>query len=224
MKAQRHKKIKSMFLKLKIAGDFLEPCKIIVDGNFAKVCLDIGFSLHKFSTILNSKIKLFNTPCLLRELEIMGEDFQYVLNLLKNLDSYQCKHGKSPLTAFDCIKSLLENNNSRKLTIMSQDLLVHKLVLDIFPLPVIYFKQGNVLSILLPPQKYINKFENINNDMEDELTQENKKEIKKIKIDKIIIEKKINLKNLQKERNRLSLKIKKKALNPNPLSVKKRKI
>ena len=223
MNAKRTKKNKLELNKILKAGNFPSKIKMIIDGNFAKICADIGFHYKRLENNLDCQIYFFTTHCVIKELLLFGEDFEYIVKYLKKIPEFNCGHKKHPLNASDCINSLIGFENSRRLAILTQDSEIHKKIESVFPLPIIYFKKGNILKVLKTPEKFYKQL-TIDKQEEDGISKAQKEELAKIRQQLEDKRKKECRENLRKERSKLAIKKTKKAKGPNPLSLKKKKL
>ncbi len=223
MKSQRHKKIRNNYLFYAMNFDFKEPQKILIDGNFLKTSCDIQYSvLQRLNSIFDIKVYLNITPCIIRELELFGPSFASVLELARKVRLYQCAHARCPINATDCIKSLIEDSNPRRFVVATQDAEIHELAKRVVPLPVLHFKNGNILKMI-----------DVSNDAKEEaarLEREKNRtsrheldEVRKIRAEEAERRRKIEKEKLKRDRERLSIKVEAKAKGPNPLSCKSKR-
>lgn len=59
---------------------FYEPYEVLLDGNFIKLIVERGQPfVHKLEELLNGKVFSKVTECIIRELQLLGERFRFVL-------------------------------------------------------------------------------------------------------------------------------------------------
>jgi U3 small nucleolar RNA-associated protein 23 len=60
--------------------EFHEPYELLLDGNFLKLIVERGQPfVHKLEIILNGKVFAHVTECIIRELQLLGDRFKFVL-------------------------------------------------------------------------------------------------------------------------------------------------
>ncbi len=223
MKSQRHKKIRNYYKFYAINFDFIEPQKVLIDGNFLKHAIDIRYDvLTKLKAIVDVKVYMNITPCIIKELELIGEPFKKVLDLAKRIRLYNCGHYKSCINATDCIKSLINDGNPRKFVVATQDSEIHELAETVIPLPVLHFQNGNILKMLEISQAAKDVARRLELEKQRMGTTECD-DIKKLKAEEIERLKKIRKEKMRRERQQLAIKVLPKAKGPNPLSCKKKR-
>lgn len=68
----------------RINFDFHDPYKFLLDGNFIKLILEREVDFKKrLENAITGKIKFYVPSCLIRELELLGNDFKLVLDKAK---------------------------------------------------------------------------------------------------------------------------------------------
>ena len=222
MKSQRHKKIRSSYKFFSVNFDFKEPQKILIDGNFLKNAVDIRYDvLYKLKAVLDIKIYMNITPCIIKELELIGEPFKKVLDLARKIRLYNCGHHNSCINATDCIKSLIKDGNPRRFVVATQDSDIHELAQTIIPLPILYFQNGNILKMLDINQPTKDEAKRLELEKQ-RMANTEFEEIKKLKAEEFEKLKKIRKERLRREREKLGIKVLPKAKGPNPLSCKKK--
>ena len=93
MQAKRHKNIRKVFEIYSRTFDFPKEVKVLVDPNFVKISQDLGFNvLDKLEKIIGSKITLWTTPCLIKELKKIGTPLQQCFLTCQALRTSDCTH------------------------------------------------------------------------------------------------------------------------------------
>lgn len=224
MKSQRHKKIRSTYKFFSVNFEFREPQKILVDGNFLKNAVDIRYDvLYKLKAVLDIKVYMNITPCIIKELELIGEPFQKVLDAARKIRLYNCGHHNNCINATECIKSLVGDGNSRKFIVATQDSEVHELANTVIPLPILYFQNGNILKMLEVSKATRDEARRLEL-KKQRLVSTEYEEVKRMKAEDLERMKKIRKERMRREREKLGIKVEPKAKGPNPLSCKKKSV
>ena len=114
MKIKKSKHIKRWLNYYRIYFDFHYPYKILIDGNFLKLCIDKEFILkEKLSKWLKGEIVFYVTSCVIQELNALPEQYKYIFYEAKKLVKIKCGHivGVSPS---ECFCELIGKKNEEK--------------------------------------------------------------------------------------------------------------
>ena len=206
---------------------FNPPFKIIIDGNFISISLkkkfDIKTSLEKF---LNEKVRLIIPSCIFKELQLIEDKIPGILKLISQYKIEECNHNQlDPIT---CIRNYIEKKNHDKYFVATQDDFLRKQLRKIPGVPLIFFDQNMLLIDKLSPSSLeaSEKRENLKEapqKKEQKILNEKKNEVKDFLIQEFKNSAYYKRKSEEYKLNKLMGKIKKKANGPNPLSVKKKK-
>ena len=215
-------KISSVTEYFRVNFNFHEPYEVILDGNFTKLLVERNPPfLKRLEQILNGKVFPKVTDCVLNELQILGDQFKYVLAEAKKQQIIRCRHifGTSPR---QCISDLIGPDNSKKYMVCSQDIELRRVVRELMNVPIFYF--GPDQRITMEDVNKRNK-EVLKEQTKDKLKPQ-EYEYKHIKAQKEE-EDKESKERLQREMLKVAgeqgLKLPgKKARAPNPLSMKKK--
>lgn len=116
-----------------------QPYQLLLDGNFIKLVVEKELDLKKrLENALKAKVILRTTNCIMRELELLGEQFKLVLEQARQLKNIHCKHPIEQ-SADRCILEQVGNSNERQLFVCSQDLELRRRVRDLENVPIMYF-------------------------------------------------------------------------------------
>lgn len=206
---------------------FNPPFKIIIDGNFISISLkkkfDIKTSLEKF---LNEKVRLIIPSCIFKELQLIEDKIPGILKLISQYKIEECNHNQlDPIT---CIRNYIGKKNRDKYFVATQDDFLRKQLRKIPGVPLIFFDQNMLLIDKLSPSSLeaSEKRENLKEapqKKEQKILKEKKNEVKDFLIQEFKNSAYYKRKSEEYKLNKLMGKIKKKANGPNPLSVKKKK-
>lgn len=78
MQAKRQKRIKHIFDEYNKLINFTEPITCILDGNFIKRAIDVGFDFDSIEKSLKRKVVFKVTECIIKELEKLKNHVGYV--------------------------------------------------------------------------------------------------------------------------------------------------
>ena len=206
---------------------FNPPFKIIIDGNFISISLkkkfDIKTSLEKF---LNEKVRLIIPSCIFKELQLIEDKIPGILKLISQYKIEECNHNQiDPIT---CIRNYIGKKNHDKYFVATQDDFLRKQLRKIPGVPLIFFDQNMLLIDKLSPSSLeaSEKRENLKEapqKKEQKILKEKKNEVKDFLIQEFKNSAYYKRKSEEYKLNKLMGKIRKKANGPNPLSVKKKK-
>lgn len=206
---------------------FNPPFKIIIDGNFISISLkkkfDIKTSLEKF---LNEKVRLIIPSCIFKELQLIEDKIPGILKLISQYKIEECNHNQiDPIT---CIRNYIGKKNRDKYFVATQDDFLRKQLRKIPGVPLIFFDQNMLLIDKLSPSSLeaSEKRENLKEapqKKEQKILNEKKNEVKDFLIQEFKNSAYYKRKSEEYKLNKLMGKIRKKANGPNPLSVKKKK-
>lgn len=200
MKLKRAKNNKKTMNIYKNAFKFRLPFQIILDGNFFKETVKMNSSLESvLDKLLGGKVKIFTTSCVYKELKSLK-----LFHLLQNYKSFErkfCSHSKTEtdVSGAECIKSIIGTENKLKFGVATQDKKLRRELAQVPGVPLIYINRS--VYILEPPSaktlEYVEK-------KEDEKVYSSSAKV------------------AQEQKAKSGKKLKRKE--PNPLSVKKKKV
>lgn len=146
MKVKRRKQAKHLLSAYRNFFGFREPYRIVIDGTFCKMSVQYNVAIREsLERYLQSDIQCFTTRCVLKELEMLGETMYTARIVAQRFQTFSCNHRKKPVSAQNCLKSLLENSNSNKVFIATQDYELTKYANQIPGVPVLYLHQNNII-------------------------------------------------------------------------------
>ena len=206
---------------------FIPPFKIIIDGNFIAISLqkkiDMKTSLEK---LLNDKVRLIIPRCIFKEIQLIEEKIPGILSTINQYKIEECEHNQ--IDPISCIRNYIGKKNHDKYFVATQDDFLRKQLRQIPGVPLIFFGQNMLLIDKLSAASLYasERRENLKEapqKKEQKILKEKKNEIKEFLIEEFKNSKYYKRKREEYKLNKLMGKIRKKAKAPNPLSVKKKK-
>ena len=196
---------------------FSPPFKIIIDGNF------IAISLQKK---INMKTSLIIPSCIFKEIQLIEEKIPGILSIINQYKIEECKHNQ--MDPISCIRNYIGKKNYDKYFVATQDDFLRNQLRKIPGVPLIFFGQNMLLIDKLSPASLIasERRENLKEapqKKEQKILNEKKNEVKEFLIEEFKNSKYYKRKSEEYKLNKLMGKIRKKAKGPNPLSRKKKK-
>ncbi|KAJ3189287.1 Small subunit processome component [Gaertneriomyces sp. JEL0708] len=183
---------------------FRQPYQVIVDGNFVAVSQKMKTPVtESLPKVLQGPCRPMTTACVLTELRSLGHDFRPAYHEASNLEIRRCPHAKHPVSATDCISSIIGEGNQHRYCVATQDTALRSALRRIAGTPLLYVSKS--VLILEPPSTAT---EEKVQEMELQKTLPQKFEVSVLKKPVEAVEPPI---------------VKKKPKAPNPLSVKKPK-
>lgn len=220
MKSKRHKQIRSNFRFYELHFGFKAPQKVLVDGNFLKVCTDIGFDYYgRIHGIIGCKLEFWTSECVQRELRELGPALEKVHQASFRLKRFRCQHSGLGLSAGQCLKSLVGRENEARYVVATQDPDLWSLFGKATNVPILYF-QHSVLK-MKEPSTAARKAVETENEQRLQLTEHERKAITELKKEEQERQRKIHKERLKSQRDKLCIKARRPAKGPNPLSCKR---
>lgn len=212
MKIQRYKRVRRYLNFYKHHFSIDKPYKIVVDGTFCKAALDNKINLREqLSIYFDGEINFFTTPCVLKELQLLGTDVYGALAIAKGYKKINCKH-KKPLSGAECLLKIASKNKERKFFFATQDPLLTENIRDtIVGCPILFINYHTVL--LEGPSKISLAAAAGNSEEKLNLDDVHRKNLSELKKNFNVVD---DATNEPKKIKRRKLK------GPNPLSVKKK--
>jgi rRNA-processing protein FCF1 len=82
--------------------------------------LDNFFEFSNIEKILGKKESLMVTPCMLKELELIGQPLKFVLDKAKTFKVFKCNHQESQGAKL-CLRDLIGFENENNFVVFTQD-------------------------------------------------------------------------------------------------------
>ncbi|XP_074542291.1 rRNA-processing protein UTP23 homolog [Halichoeres trimaculatus] len=209
MKIKRQKQAKKTISFYKFNFNFREPFQILIDGTFCQAALKNKIQIkEQMPKYLMGEIQLCTTNCALKELETLGKELYGAKIILQRFQVRKCAHFKSPVSASECLLSMLEETNPHHYFVATQDHTVTTGLKKIPGVPLLYIIL-NTIVLDKPSQTSLDHVQAVQlGQMVSPAQQESLHSLKKEQ-------------GITKDRERRGKKRKKS--NPNPLSCLKKK-
>jgi U3 small nucleolar RNA-associated protein 23 len=146
MKVKRYKKVGRYLAFYKNHFGFKAPFLILIDGTFCQMALKFKINLaDQMPRYLQDKVKMLTTVCVVTETEKLGPALYGAQKIVKQFDTLSCGHEKNPISAADCLLSLIERDNNRgHYLLATQDSALTSKVRRLPGSPVIYLKHNAI--------------------------------------------------------------------------------
>ncbi len=206
---------------------FSPPFKIIIDGNFIAISLQKKINMKtSLEKLLNEKVRLIIPSCIFKEIQLIEEKIPGILSIINQYKIEECKHNQ--MDPISCIRNYIGKKNYDKYFVATQDDFLRNQLRKIPGVPLIFFGQNMLLIDKLSPASLIasERRENLKEapqKKEQKILNEKKNEVKEFLIEEFKNSKYYKRKSEEYKLNKLMGKIRKKAKGPNPLSRKKKK-
>ncbi|XP_041758923.1 rRNA-processing protein UTP23 homolog [Coregonus clupeaformis] len=121
MKIRRQKQAKKTINFYKHNFSFREPFQILIDGTFCQAALKNKIQIkEQMPKYLMGEVQLCTTNCALKELESLKDLYGAKL-ILQRYQVRNCKHFKNPVSASECLLSMMEGTNPHHYIVATQD-------------------------------------------------------------------------------------------------------
>jgi len=176
--------------------------------------------------LLNDKVRLIIPRCIFKEIQLIEEKIPGILSTINQYKIEECEHNQ--IDPISCIRNYIGKKNHDKYFVATQDDFLRKQLRQIPGVPLIFFGQNMLLIDKLSAASLYasERRENLKEapqKKEQKILKEKKNEIKEFLIEEFKNSKYYKRKREEYKLNKLMGKIRKKAKAPNPLSVKKKK-
>lgn len=139
MKIKRQKQAKKTISFYKFNFNFREPFQILIDGTFCQAALKNKIQIkEQMPKYLMGEVQLCTTNCALKELETLGKELYGAKIILQRFQVRRCAHFKSPVSASECLLSMLEETNPHHYFVATQDRTVTAGLKKIPGVPLLY--------------------------------------------------------------------------------------
>jgi U3 small nucleolar RNA-associated protein 23 len=204
MRVKRIKQYKKLMSVYQNVFGFREPFQILIDGTVILAGHRFKMNLDELlPRLISSKAKILYTTCIMKELEsIEAEGIKTAVHFArKRFQWRKCDHKDDPVSAKECVQSMVGEKNQHKFIVATQDAELRSILRRTPAVPLIYIK--NSVCIMEP------------------LSGSTGEAVNKIEIAKTKPE---VFENIPKEGQEVEVKKKRKIKEPNPLSrMKKQK-
>ncbi|KAM9494091.1 rRNA-processing protein UTP23 homolog [Clarias gariepinus] len=138
MKIKRQKHAKKTISFYKYNFGFREPFQILIDGTFCQAALKNKIQIkEQLPKYFMGEVQLCTTKCALKELETLSKDLYGAKLILQRFQVRNCRH-KEPVSASQCLLSMLGEKNPHHYFIATQDRELTTALMEIPGVPLIY--------------------------------------------------------------------------------------
>jgi len=143
MKGKRHKKVeKHMDFYERVFG-FHKPYQILIDGTFCQASLQNKVNIREqLPSFFGCETKLLTTQCVILETERFGKHTFGAMIIAKTFGIHKCGHEGSPVSATNCLVSMLEKENPNRYVIASQDPDLRKAARAVKGTPILFLNRS----------------------------------------------------------------------------------
>lgn len=213
MKIKRQKQAKKTISFYKFNFSFREPFQILIDGTFCQAALKNKIQIkEQMPKYLMGEVQLCTTNCALKELETLGKELYGARIILQRFQVRRCAHFKSPVSASECLLSMLEETNPHHYFVATQDHTVTSGLKKIPGVPLLYIIL-NTIVLDKPSQTSLDHVQAVQ--LGELVSPAQQQSIRSLKEEQGI--------GARKDGERRGKKRKRKQSNPNPLSCLKKK-
>ena len=161
MKIKRQKQVRRFLHIYKSIYRYREPYLVLADGTFCQAAVTCKLEARKrLSVYLGAATQCCTTKCILSELELLGKGMFDARMLAQRFQLRDCKH-KKPVTASECILSLVLNKNKTKYFVATQDSSLTKQIRAEPGIPLLYLHKS-VLVLEKPSDATLNNVKLLN--------------------------------------------------------------
>mmetsp|Transcript_10429 Transcript_10429/g.36409 ORF Transcript_10429/g.36409 Transcript_10429/m.36409 type:complete len:309 (-) Transcript_10429:65-991(-) len=143
LRQKQHRKILRFY---RMMYNVSPPFKVLLDGNFIHIGLRTSAEIKRLlPSLLQERpdvVRLFVTPCILNELRSLGAEFGDTLAEARTFRVARCGHGDDPVSAAECIASLIGTKNKEHFFVASQDGLLRSRLRAVAGTPIILLSQS----------------------------------------------------------------------------------
>ncbi|CAG9467158.1 unnamed protein product [Pedinophyceae sp. YPF-701] len=153
MRRKKHKSMRRIVRYYQVTHGFRTPFKVLLDGNFVHAvesAQHLGAPQAHVEKLLGATCKLFVTRCVMNELRAMGKEFAGTTAAARKLALAHCDHESAPLSAADCILSMVGSGNRDHFWVATQDRKVRKRLAEVPGAPAM-FLTVNGFMLEAPP-------------------------------------------------------------------------
>jgi U3 small nucleolar RNA-associated protein 23 len=156
MKLKRYKKVRKLLHYYELNHSYKPPYNLVCDAEFLQAAKEgkimLKEQLPKF--LQEENTHLYVTKCIIQHIREQGKSFGAALFIANTLELLPCSHdnNKKHVKQYDCIKSLLSNNNENKYLVAAQTLDLRSYARSERNIPILFIR-GSV-PIMEPPNHY----------------------------------------------------------------------
>lgn len=211
MKIIRNKRVKKILAFYRNYFEFRTPYQVLIDGTFSLAALNFHIKLdEQVAKLFEAEVKLCTTSCIISESEALKKILPGPLQILHRCHVSKCHHKNKPVSATECLLSMVKSNNSRHYIVATQDKNLQKSLHEIPGVPVMFIDRTLCLESPSEASRRVELYGSAALQAGQPLDYEQ-----------------VTLKLLKKKilgkKPKIEIKKRKRAKGPNPLSCKKKK-
>uniref|UniRef100_A0A8C4THB0 rRNA-processing protein UTP23 homolog n=1 Tax=Erpetoichthys calabaricus TaxID=27687 RepID=A0A8C4THB0_ERPCA len=146
MKITRQKHAKRNISFYKYNFNFREPYQILVDGTFCQAALKNKIQIkEQMPKYFMGEVQLCTTNCVLKELEALGKELYGAKIILQRFKVRNCPHYKSPVSASQCLQSMIDGHNPHHYFVATQDQELTAFIKRTPGVPLIFIIQNTIV-------------------------------------------------------------------------------
>ncbi|KAL7830504.1 hypothetical protein SRHO_G00316310 [Serrasalmus rhombeus] len=146
MKIKRQKKAKKTLSFYKYNFGFREPFQILIDGTFCQAALKNKIQIkEQMPKYFMGEVQLCSTNCALKELDSLLKDLYGAKLILQRFQIRRCKHSKEPVSASQCLLSVVGETNPHHYFVATQDQELRASLMKIPGVPLLYIIQNTMV-------------------------------------------------------------------------------
>lgn len=132
------------------------PYQVLVDGTFSQAALVYKINIkEQLQKYLDAEVKFLTTACVITETEKLGPKLYGAMLIVKQFIVHKCGHEKNPISASDCLLSMLGAINSNHYFIATQDPNLRNKAKHISGVPILYLNYN--APIMEKPSSFCEK-------------------------------------------------------------------
>ncbi|XP_066531090.1 rRNA-processing protein UTP23 homolog [Hoplias malabaricus] len=146
MKIKRQKQAKKTLSFYRYNFGFREPYQILIDGTFCQAALKNKIQIkEQMPKYFMGEVHLCTTNCALKELESLSKDLYGAKLILQRFQIRKCRHSKEPVSASECLLSMLGERNQHHYFVATQDRELTAGLMEIPGVPLLYIIQNTTV-------------------------------------------------------------------------------
>ncbi|KAL7829645.1 hypothetical protein AOLI_G00305300 [Acnodon oligacanthus] len=146
MKIKRQKQAKKTLSFYKHNFGFREPFQLLIDGTFCQAALKNKIQIkEQMPKYFMGDVQLCSTNCALKELDSLSKDLYGAKVILQRFQMRRCKHSKEPVSASECLLSLVGETNPHHYFVATQDRKLATGLMKIPGVPLLYIVQNTMV-------------------------------------------------------------------------------
>jgi len=161
MKFKREKKARKAVKLYKNIFKFHAPYLVLLDGTFCQSAVTQKLDVReRISSYIDSEVTCCTTSCIIAELEKLGDSTYHAKLSAKKLQMRHCEHRENPVSAVECIKSLINKPEKGRFFVGTQDEELKTHLRKVPGIPLFYIHK-NIIVLDKPSKVTMDKIDEI---------------------------------------------------------------